>query len=219
MSFTRGDAPSSSNAKDTPPGEGIIVARVFAVLWVYFTFEKRWHDHVSLANPCLLTSPPSPDGAPTRLPVYPSTPTSGPLVRVKISVMTKAHVKELTTNDAGHVTGVRYQQGEEGEDIELQAASVVLTTGGKVIFVTASCGWLAKCHVEVWRADRRESWVEAMGFGSTEDTHRRRSQARRPKFAFTGSCRARSPKNMKPIFDDDKFCVDIICGFFGKMPC
>ncbi|CAM9840956.1 unnamed protein product, partial [Laminaria digitata] len=36
----------------------------------------------------------------------------------------------LTTDDAGRVTGVRYRQGGEGEDIDLPAAAVVLTTGG-----------------------------------------------------------------------------------------
>ncbi|CAN0563195.1 unnamed protein product, partial [Ectocarpus sp. 12 AP-2014] len=43
--------------------------------------------------------------------------------------MTNAHVTSLTTNDAGRVTGVRYQQGGDGDQIELPAASVVLTTG------------------------------------------------------------------------------------------
>lgn len=47
-----------------------------------------------------------------------------------ISVMTNAHVTSLTTDDAGKVTGVRYRQGGEGEDIDLPAAAVVLTTGG-----------------------------------------------------------------------------------------
>lgn len=47
--------------------------------------------------------------------------------------MTNSDVQSLTTNDSGHVTGVRYQQGGEGEVIELKAASVVLTTGGDVM--------------------------------------------------------------------------------------
>lgn len=50
---------------------------------------------------------------------------------LKISVLTNSDVRSLMTNDDGHVTGVRYQQGGEGEVIELPAASVVLTTGGK----------------------------------------------------------------------------------------
>eukprot|EP00752_Nemacystus_decipiens_P001221 g1221.t1 len=48
----------------------------------------------------------------------------------QVSVMTNSDVQSLMTNDDGHVTGVRYQQGGEGEVIELPAASVVLTTGG-----------------------------------------------------------------------------------------
>lgn len=44
--------------------------------------------------------------------------------------MTSAHVTSLTTDDNGHVTGVRYRQGLDGEDIDLPAAAVVLTTGG-----------------------------------------------------------------------------------------
>lgn len=44
--------------------------------------------------------------------------------------MTNAHVTSLMRDDAGRVTGVRYRQGGEGEDIELPSASVVLTTGG-----------------------------------------------------------------------------------------
>ncbi|CAM9675844.1 unnamed protein product [Ectocarpus fasciculatus] len=48
----------------------------------------------------------------------------------EISVMTNAHVTSLKINDAGRVTGVRYQQGGDGDQIELPAASVVLTTGG-----------------------------------------------------------------------------------------
>lgn len=44
--------------------------------------------------------------------------------------MTSAHVTSLTTDGDGHVTGVRYRQGLEDEDIELPAAAVVLTTGG-----------------------------------------------------------------------------------------
>ena len=44
--------------------------------------------------------------------------------------MTNAHVTSLTTDDAGKVTGIRYRQGGEGGDIDLPAASVVLTTGG-----------------------------------------------------------------------------------------
>ena len=44
--------------------------------------------------------------------------------------MTNAHVTSLTTDDGGKVTGVRYRQGGEGEDIDFPAAAVVLTTGG-----------------------------------------------------------------------------------------
>lgn len=44
------------------------------------------------------------------------------------------------TNDAGRVTGVRYQQGGEGDVVELPAASVVLTTGGKCTPVSSD-GW------------------------------------------------------------------------------
>lgn len=43
---------------------------------------------------------------------------------------TNAHVTSLETDEEGRVTGVRYRQGGEGEDIEMPAASVVLTTGG-----------------------------------------------------------------------------------------
>ncbi|CAM9099437.1 unnamed protein product [Scytosiphon promiscuus] len=48
----------------------------------------------------------------------------------EVSVMTNADVTSLMTDDAGRVTGVRYRQGEAEEQVELSAASVVLTTGG-----------------------------------------------------------------------------------------
>lgn len=44
--------------------------------------------------------------------------------------MTNSDVQSLMTDEDGHVTGVRYKQGGEGEVMELPAASVVLTTGG-----------------------------------------------------------------------------------------
>lgn len=37
----------------------------------------------------------------------------------------------MTDEATGRVTGIRYRQGGEGEDIEMPAAAVVLTTGGE----------------------------------------------------------------------------------------
>lgn len=51
---------------------------------------------------------------------------------LQINVVTDAHVTSLITDeDTGAVIGVRYRKKGEEEDIELPAASVVLTTGGE----------------------------------------------------------------------------------------